>query len=124
MGDTAVYHQGLLKHGPLANSTLLYSYRNYSNIQVCYNLVFDNPQVQGIATIFEGRVFNPNLLIRHKGSKEYSQVLAVELSIQPHLKDLISAAKYLVEKQYGSNGNGGKSNSSSFVVIVTVATVK
>ena len=33
-----------------------------------------------------------------KGSKEYSQVLVAELSIQPHLKDLISAAKYLVEK--------------------------
>src|SRR5215216_3139392 len=29
----------------------------------------DNPQVQGIATVFEGRVFNPNLLIRHKGSQ-------------------------------------------------------
>ena len=33
-------------------------------LQVC-----DNPQVQGIATVFEGRVFNPNLLIRHKGSQ-------------------------------------------------------
>ena len=43
----------------------------------------DNPQVYGIATVFEGRVFNPNLLIQHKGTKEYSQVLAVELSIQP-----------------------------------------
>ena len=32
------------------------------------------------------------------GAKEYSQVLATELSIQPHLKDLISAAKYLVAK--------------------------
>ena len=29
----------------------------------------DNPQVLGIATIFEGRLFNPNLLIRHKGSQ-------------------------------------------------------
>ena len=29
----------------------------------------DNPQVLGIATVFEGRVFNPNLLIRHKGSQ-------------------------------------------------------
>ena len=29
----------------------------------------DNPQVQGITTTFEGRVFNPNLLIRHKGSQ-------------------------------------------------------
>jgi len=27
----------------------------------------DNPQVYGIATVFEGRVFNPNLLIRLKG---------------------------------------------------------
>ena len=26
-----------------------------------------------------------------RGAKEYSQVLAAELSIQPHLKDLISA---------------------------------
>ena len=79
----------------------------------------DNPQVQGIATVFEGRVFNPNLLIRHKGSKEYSQVLAVELSIEPHLDNLVSAAK-----QYDSNGNSGKSNDSSFVVIVTVGTEK
>ena len=52
-----------------------------------------------------------------------SRVLAVELSIQPHLKDLISVAKYLVAKLYDSNGNSGKSNSSSFVVIVTIATV-
>ena len=29
----------------------------------------DNTQVQGIATAFEGKVFNPNLLIRHKGSQ-------------------------------------------------------
>ena len=29
----------------------------------------DNPQVWGIATAFKGRVFNPNLLIRHKGSQ-------------------------------------------------------
>ena len=55
------------------------------------------------------------------GAKEYSQVLAAELPIQPHLKDLISAAKYLVAKQYGSTGNDGKSNRNSFVVIVTVA---
>ena len=33
-----------------------------------------------------------------RGAKEYSQVLTVELSIQPHLKDLISASKYLVAK--------------------------
>ena len=33
-----------------------------------------------------------------RAAKEYSQVLAGELSIQPHLKDLISAAKYLVAK--------------------------
>ena len=32
------------------------------------------------------------------GAKEYSQVLAIELSIQPHLDNLISAATYLVEK--------------------------
>ena len=31
-------------------------------------------------------------------AKEYYQVLTVELSIQLHLKDLISAAKYLVAK--------------------------
>ena len=49
-------------------------------------------------------------------------VTAAELSIQPHLKDIISAAKYLVAKQYGSNGSSGKSNSIGFVVIVTVAT--
>ena len=78
-----------------------------------------------IATVFEGRVFNPNLLIRHKGgAKDYSQVLAVVLSIQPHLDNLISAVNYLVAMKYGSNGNSGKSNSSSFVVIVTVATEK
>ena len=29
----------------------------------------DNPQVLGIVTVFEGRVFNPNLYIRHKGSQ-------------------------------------------------------
>ena len=29
----------------------------------------DNPQVYGIATAFEGKVFNPNLLIQHKGSQ-------------------------------------------------------
>ena len=33
-----------------------------------------------------------------RGAKEYSQVLAVELSIQPHLDNLISAANYLVAK--------------------------
>ena len=33
-----------------------------------------------------------------RGAKEFSQVLAAELSIQVHLKDLISAAKYLVAK--------------------------
>ena len=33
-----------------------------------------------------------------RGAKEYSQVLVVELSIQPHLDNLISAAKYLVTK--------------------------
>ena len=33
-----------------------------------------------------------------RGAKEYSQVLAVELSIQPHLDNLVSAAKYLVAK--------------------------
>ena len=51
-------------------------------------------------------------------------LLAIELSIQPHLDNLVSAAKYLVAKQYGSNGNGSKSNSSSFIVIVIAATVK
>ena len=59
-----------------------------------------------------------------RGAKEYSQVLAAEWSIQPQLEDLISAAKYLVAKYYGSNSNSGKSNSSSFVAIVTVATEK
>ena len=49
--------------------------------------------------------------------------LAVELSIQPHLKDLISAAKYLVAKYYGSNSNGGKSKDNSFWVFVLVVTV-
>ena len=34
------------------------------------NKTTDNPQVYGIATIFEGRVFNPNLLIRHKGKRK------------------------------------------------------
>ena len=33
-----------------------------------------------------------------RGAKEYSQVLAVELSIQPHLDNLISTTKYLVAK--------------------------
>ena len=33
-----------------------------------------------------------------RGAKEYTQVLVVELSIQPHLEGLISAAKYLVAK--------------------------
>ena len=32
------------------------------------------------------------------GAKEYSRVLAVELSIQPHLDNLVSATKYLVAK--------------------------
>ncbi len=59
-----------------------------------------------------------------RGAKEYSQVLAADLSIQPHVKDLISAVKYLVAEYYGSSGNGGKSNSSSFVAIVAVATEK
>ena len=40
------------------------------------------------------------------------------------MDNLVSAAKYLVAKQYGSNGNDSKSNSSSFIVIVTAATVK
>ena len=48
----------------------------------------DVPQACGIAAVFEGRVFNPNLLILSQGeAKGYSQVLAAELSIQPHLKD-------------------------------------
>ena len=101
---------------------LLYEMKSPCN---CFTLsLSDNPQVYGIATTFEDRVFNPNYRFDTKGAKEYLQVLAAELSIQPHLEDSISAAKYLVAKQYGSNGNGGKSNSSSFVVIVTVATVK
>ena len=66
------------------------------SVQAHFYWVGDNPQVLGIATVFEGRVFNPNLLIWHKGTKEYFQVLVDEWSIQPHLKDLISAAKYLV----------------------------
>ena len=33
-----------------------------------------------------------------RGAKEYSQVLAAELSIQPHLDNLVSAAKCLVAK--------------------------
>ena len=44
-----------------------------------------------------------------RGAKEYSQVLATGLSIQPHMKDLISATKYLVE--------------SNMEVMVTVAQV-
>ena len=58
----------------------------------------DNPQVYGIATVFEGRVFNPIYWFDTKGAKEYSQVLADDLSIQPHLDKWISAAKYLVAK--------------------------
>ena len=59
-----------------------------------------------------------------RGAKEYSWVLVAEFSIQPHLKDLISAENYLVAMQYGGNSNSGKRNSSSFVAIVTVATEK
>ena len=59
-----------------------------------------------------------------RGAKEYSQVLALELSIQPHMDNLVSAAKYLVEKWYDSNGNSGKSKGKIFVVIVTVAAEK
>ena len=33
-----------------------------------------------------------------RGAKEYSQVLSAKLSIQLHLKDLTSIAKYLVAK--------------------------
>ena len=33
-----------------------------------------------------------------RGAKEYSGVLAVELSIQPHLDNLVSVAKYLLAK--------------------------
>ena len=33
-----------------------------------------------------------------RGAKEYSKVLEVELSIQPHLDNLVSAVKYLVAK--------------------------
>ena len=53
--------------------------------------------------------------------------LAVELSVQPHLDNLVSATKYLVAKQYDNKGNGGKSKHNSFwvfVVVVTVATEK
>ena len=59
-----------------------------------------------------------------RGAKEYSQVLATELSIQPHLDNLIPAAKYLVAKWYDNKGNSGKSKDNSFVAIVTVATEK
>ena len=60
-----------------------------------------------------------------RGAKEYTWVSAVELSIQPHLDNLVSAAKYLVAKYYDNKGNGGKSKDNSFwvfVVIVTTAT--
>ena len=33
-----------------------------------------------------------------RGAKEYSQVLEVELSIKPHLDNLVSVARYLVAK--------------------------
>ena len=33
-----------------------------------------------------------------RGAKEYLKVLAAELSIQPHLDNLVSAAKYLVAR--------------------------
>ena len=59
-----------------------------------------------------------------RGAKEYCQLLAAKLSIKPYLKDFVSAAKCLVTKQYGSNGNGGKTNSSSFVAIITMAMEK
>ena len=59
-----------------------------------------------------------------RGAKEYSHVLAVELSIQPHLDNLVSTAMYLVAKWYDNKGNSGKSKDKSFVVIVTVATEK
>ena len=41
---------------------------------------------------------NQIYLFDTRGAKEYSRVLAVELSIQPPLQDLISAAKFLVAK--------------------------
>ena len=59
-----------------------------------------------------------------RGAKEYSQVLTVELLIQPHLKDLISAAKYFVANWYDSNDNSGNSNNNSFVAIVTTTVTK
>ena len=76
-------------------------------------------QAYGIASVFEGRVFNPNLLIHSQGeAKEYSQVLAVELSIQPHLKDLVSAAKY----QYQSSVIAIVATVTSSSKVTTVAT--
>ena len=49
--------------------------------------------------------------------------LAVELPFQPQLDILVSAAKYLVAKEYDNKGNGGKSKDNSFGVSVVVVTV-
>ena len=46
----------------------------------------DNPQVQGIATIFEGKYLTQIYRFNTMGAKEYLKVLAADLSIQPHLE--------------------------------------
>ena len=72
----------------------------------------NNPQVQGIATVFEGRVFNPNLYFDTRGAKEYLYVLVAELSIQPHL-----VINYLRQSDQQHN------NMIVLIAVVTVAIV-
>ena len=55
MGDTAVYHRGLFKQGPLANITLLSSCRNHSNILgfLQFGLAHVGPAVRGLDPLFD-----------------------------------------------------------------------
>ena len=77
--------------------------------EVLIRAIANNPQVQGIRTVFEGRVFNPNLLIRHKGSQRIFASIRSELSIQPHLE-----INYL--QQYDQQHN-------NMIILIAVVTV-
>ena len=54
MGDTTVYHRGVLMHVPFANSTLLCSCRNHSNLDFLqFGLAHVGHAVRGFDPLFD-----------------------------------------------------------------------
>ena len=86
--------------------------------------ITDNPQVQGIATAFEGEV-QPKFIDATQGEPknilEYQQ-LSCQFNhtwITQYLQQSIQQQKW-----YDNKGNGGKSKDNSFWVFVVVVTVE